>query len=123
MSGYDGLGSSPLSSYQLLLGSYFASFANMVKKTADCDLKGIVPTTEEKAKALAKRAHMDNKAKRAVKASVRSFWKKNIDANTGAISEVPDEIIDKWLVHLARCEDAEKKITPTTECSTTCRQR
>ena len=45
-----------------------------------------------------------------MKASVRNFWKANTDANTGSCSEVPDELIDKWMVHLSRCEDAEKTI-------------
>jgi hypothetical protein len=83
----------------------------MVRKIACVDLKAIVPTAEEKAKALARRALMDDKAKRSVKVSVRTFWKQNVDANTGSISEVSDELVDKWLTHLSRCENSDKSVT------------
>ena len=83
----------------------------MVRNIACVDIKAIVPTAEEKAKALARRALMDDEAKRSVKASVRTFWRQNVDANTGSISEVSDELVDKWLTHLSRCENSDKSVT------------
>ena len=107
MLGYDDLGSRPLDPSRVII---VAPFVDMVKKTPPCGLASIIPTEEEKAKAVAKRALLDEKGKKSLKASVRNFWKANIDANTGSISEVPDDLIDEWLTHLARSENAEKHV-------------
>ena len=82
----------------------------MVKKNATANLRAVVPTEQEKAASVAKRAQLDDKARRAVKASVRNFWKQNVDANMGSISEVPDDLIYKWFVHLSRCDNVDKTV-------------
>ena len=93
MLGYDDLGSSLVRLHLLRID--ISPFAQMVKATPVCNLKAVVPTDEEKEKAIAKRAHMDEKKKKSVKASIRNFWKSNVNANMGACSEVPHRQVDR----------------------------
>jgi hypothetical protein len=85
----------------------------MVKRTPKVDLKAVMPTAEEQEAAKRKRETMDSKAKLSVKASVRHFvrtYKEENKKTIGPKGEIRDEVIDGWLVHLARCADGDKSV-------------
>jgi hypothetical protein len=86
----------------------------MTRKTPGTNVKAVVPTADELNDAKAKREAMNGEAKRAVKASVRHFFGLHKEDNDALINgAVTDELIEKWLVWLGRCEDSTKHVHST----------
>ena len=85
----------------------------MTKKKKGTNLKDVVPTAAEYESARKKREMMDQKAKASINASARHFVKQHEDQNPSTLGNrqhVADEVIDSWLVWLARCQDGEKTV-------------